>query len=117
METLSYGARSSCAGLVRAAASAGATARRFATAMTPPTSPTTSQIGTTETGMTPRLVANTLHIEPPATMPNGTPTTIPTRANVVACQATADATWPFTNPSAFNSPVSRRRRDTLTTSR
>jgi hypothetical protein len=40
-----------------------------------------------------------------------------TSANVVACQATADATWAFTNPSAFKSPVSRRRRETLTTSR
>ena len=43
--------------------------------------------------------------------------TIPTRANVVACQATVETTWPFTNPSTLSSPTSRRRRDTLTTSR
>ena len=43
--------------------------------------------------------------------------TMPIRANVVACQATAEATWRFTNPSTFRSPISRRRRDTLTTRR
>jgi hypothetical protein len=70
-----------------------------------------------ETGTTPRLLANALHIVRPATIPRGTPITIPTRANVVDCQTTAEATWRFTNPSTFRSPISRRRRDTLTTSR
>ena len=43
--------------------------------------------------------------------------TMPTRANVVACQATVEATWRLTNPSTLRSPISRRRCATLTTSR
>jgi hypothetical protein len=83
--------RSNCPGLVRAAVSAGAMARRFAATMTPDASPTTSHIGTTETGTAPRLAANVLHTAPPVTIPSGTPMTIPTTAKVVACQATDEA--------------------------
>ena len=104
-------------GLDRVATSAGATDRTFAATTTPATSTQTSQTGTTETGTAPRLSANAFHVARPATTPRGTPTTIPTRASVVACQLTAEATWRFTNPSTFKSPTSRRRRETLTASR
>ena len=36
---------------------------------------------------------------------------------MVACQETVDTTWRLTKPRTFKSPTSRRRRDTLTTSR
>ena len=76
-----------------------------------------SHTGTTETGTAPRLLAKARQMDPPTTTPVGTPTTMPTTANVVACQATVEATWPFTNPTTFSNPTSRRRCDTLTTSR
>ena len=85
--------------------------------MTPAASPAISHIGTTETGTIPRLLPKAVQTALPTTIPNGTPMTIPTKANVVACQATTEATWPLTSPNAFKSPISRRRRDTLTTSR
>ena len=76
-----------------------------------------SRNGTTATGTTPRLFAKAFHTVLPTTNPSGTPRTTPTAANVVACQETAETTWRFTKPSTFSSPTSRRRRDTLTTSR
>ncbi len=68
----------------RVATIAGAMAMRFATTATPATITQTSQIGTTETGTAPRLLANAPHTSRPATTPSGTPITIPIRANVVA---------------------------------
>ena len=76
-----------------------------------------SQSGTTETGTAPRLLANASHTARPTTIPTGTPITMPATASVVACQATVEATWRFTNPTTLRSPTSRRRRDTLTTSK
>ena len=35
----------------------------------------------------------------------------------MACQETVETTWRLTKPRTFKSPTSRRRRDTLTTSR
>src|ERR1700728_1567674 len=84
--------RRSSPGLDRVATSAGATAIRLATTRTPATSTPMSQIGTTESETTPRLLANVRHTARPTTTPSGTPMTIPTRANVVACHATADTT-------------------------
>ena len=48
--------------------------------------------GTTATGTEPRLSAKASHTARPTTTPRGTPMTIPTNANVLACHATADAT-------------------------
>ena len=76
-----------------------------------------SQTGTTETGTAPRLLAKASHTARPTTIPTGTPITMPAPASVVACHATVEATWWFTNPTTLRSPTSRRRRDTLTTSR
>ena len=90
---------------------------RFATTSTPAASRPMSQIGTTETGTAPRLFANACHTTRPTTTPTGTPITMPTAAIVVACQATLEATWRFTNPTTFKRPTSCRRRDTLTTSK
>ena len=76
-----------------------------------------SQTGTTATGTTPTWLAKKSHVTLPTIKPIGTPMMIPTRAKVVACELTVQTTWPFTNPSTFKSPVSRRRRETLTTNR
>ena len=84
---------------------------------TPTAIATVSRIGTTVTGTAPRLLANVFHTPRPTINPSGTPTTTPTRANVVACHETVETTWRLTNPRTFKSPTSRRRRDTLTTSR
>jgi hypothetical protein len=53
----------------------------------------------------------------PAAILRGTPAVIPTIATVVACQNTISATWRRMKPSAFSTPLSVRRRDTLTTIR
>ena len=62
-------------------------------------------------------MANTRQTSRPATTPSGTPITSPTTATVVACQQTAAAIWLRTNPITFSSPVSLRRRVTVTSSR
>jgi len=89
----------------------------LAAASTPAVSAVSSSGCVTGTGTTPKFVANTRHRVRPTAMPIGAPITIPIRATVVACQQTAAATWRRTNPSDFSSPISRRRRATLTSSR
>ena len=101
----------------RAATTAGTTANRLATTKTPTAKTAISATGTVATGTAPRLVANAFHTTWPRATPKGTPTTIPTSATVVACQHTAAPTWLFTSPSPLRSPISRRRRATLTTRR
>ena len=49
--------------------------------------------------------------------PAGTPRTIPMAATVVVCHETDSAIWRRTKPSDFNSPISRRRRFRLESSR
>jgi hypothetical protein len=105
----SYSALSSSPGWDRAASSAGTAASRLAAASTPAASAASSRAGTTGTGTTPKFVANTRQSTRPAAIPTGTPTAIPARAIVVACQQTDAATCRRTNPSDFSSPVSRRR--------
>ena len=78
---------------------------------------TTRRTGTTATGTDAEVVGEGVPHVLPSTTPNGTPTTIPTGPDVVACQATVETTWPLTKPSTLSSPTSRRRRETLTTSR
>src|SRR5271169_5801420 len=84
------GSRMRSLGLDLLAITAGDTAMRLATTRTPATSPPMRRIGTADTGTAPRLSVNASHITRPNTTPSGTPMTIPTRATVVACQATAD---------------------------
>jgi hypothetical protein len=62
-------------------------------------------------------LAKASHTARPSTVPRGIPTTTPTGAIAVACQAKVATIWLLTKPSALSSPISRRRRDTLTTSR
>ena len=93
-----------------------ANASRFAIKSTPTPSVVSHHNGTVVTGTTPRFVANARQTARPTPTPRGMPTPIPTSATVVACQQKAEPTWLLTNPIARNSPVSRRRRTTLTTS-
>ncbi len=88
---------------------------RLAATRMPATRARRNETGTTATGKAPSWVANRFHSARPAATPTGTPIATPTRDTAVACQTTAQATWRFVNPSTFRSPVSRRRRDTLTT--
>ena len=112
----STGRRRSLA-LDRVATHAGAIAMRLAPTRTPTVIAATRSNGRTVSGMTPRLFAKAFHTVRPTTRPSGTPMTTPTPASVVACQDTVDTICPLTKPSTFSRPISRRRRDTLTTRR
>ncbi len=72
-----YWVRRSRADRDRRATMAGAMASRSATTSTPPANAPMTHTGTTEKGTAPRLVAKARHTAAPATIPRGTPTTIP----------------------------------------
>ena len=76
----SQAVRSRSAALDLVAASAGTTAITFAATSTPAASSAINPPGTTDTGMTPRLLANAVHTALPTRTPRGTPTMIPMTA-------------------------------------
>jgi len=89
----------------------------FAATTTPATSMPTRRPGTTGTGRPPRLLAKVLHTGPTGDHAQGYAEDRADTAKVVACQATTEATDLSQNPRHLHRAISRRRRDTLTTSK